>query len=885
MKLINALLIRCYPPAFRERFGAELRVVFEAEWREARNRGPAALARFILVSAADAFVNGTRERRSNRWCSPRARRDPVMTTFLADVKYGLRLMLRNPRLAMLAVGTLALGMGLSVSLYSVAHGTLVRPLPFRDEARVVMMYEHAPQKGTIKGNVAPANFLDWRARSHAFSHMGLLRPFSATVSAPGSAPMRADGRRVFGDAFAALGLDPLLGRVFNADDEREGANAVILSYRLWRQQFGADRSIVGRSITLDEVPHTVVGVLKPVLRVPGGPVGYDEIFVPWVIPPRLRQLRMSHISEAVARLKSDVTHEQAQADLAAVAEGLAREYPQSNKDETVLLVPLREALVGEVTQALVMLVGAVTLVLMIACVNVANLLLARATGRRQEMMVRAALGAGRMRLFRQLFAESLTLGVAAGLAGLVLAYWFAASLGAMLPADLAAAIDTRIEPRVAMAALGACILTAVVFGLAPAWFILRGSAGHVVREGRGGVAPPAYARRALVVVQVALAVVLLTGAGLLFRSFVRLTGVNPGFQPDHLLTLTIELPRSRYREPKEWEPFFTRLLAELRSLPGVKAAAGVSGLPLNENGGSVGYYVEGQPAPRDNEHPYVIYRLVTPGYFETIGIPWIDGRDFTTADRPATARVVIVNRTFANRYWPGQRAVGKRVAFTSTPKPDDWTTVVGVVGDTHHWSLAQDIDVQLYVPYTQEPDWYPPGQIALRTSIDPLSVAAAARERVRTIDPQIPVSDIQTMSDIVAKSVAAPRFNLTLLGMLSISALALATVGIYGLLAFSVALRTREIGVRSALGASRGAIATMILAEGLRLTAAGILVGLAIAFAATRWLDALLFEIQPYDPATFAGIPALLLVVAAVACYLPARRAARVDPLVALRSE
>ena len=860
-------------------------MVFEADWRDARRRGALASGRFLAESAADAVVNGARERRSNRWYSPRARRDAFMTTFLADVRYGLRLMTRNPRLSILAVATLALGMGLSVALYSVAHGTLVKPLPFRDEGRVVMMYEHAPQNGVIRGNVAPANFLDWRDRSHAFSHMGLLRPFSATVSGPGRDPIRADGRRVHGEAFAALGLDPLLGRVFSPDDERPGVNVVILSYRLWQQQLGADRSIVGRSIALDEVPHTVVGVLKPVLRVPGGPIGYDEIFVPWVIPPRLRQMRMSHISEAVARIRSGVTFEQAQAEIGTVADTLAREYPQSNKDETVLLVPLREALVGEVKPALVMLVGAVTLVLMIACVNVANLLLARATGRRQEMMVRAALGAGRTRLFRQLFAESLTLGVISGLTGLVIAYWFAASLGAMLPADLATAVDPRIDWRVALAALGACIVTAVAFGLAPAWFILRGGGGHVVREGRGGAAPSAHARRVLVVVQVALAVVLLTGAGLLLRSFVRLTGVESGFQADRLLTMTIELPGTRYAGPDAWEPFFTRLIADLGSLPGVESAAAVSGLPLNENGGSVGYYVEGQPVPRDNESTYVIYRLVTPGYFNTIGIPLVDGRDFTAADRPATSRVVIVNRTFANRYWPGPRASGKRVAFTTKPTANDWTTVVGVVGDTHHSSLSEAIDVQLYVPYTQEPGWYPPGQIALRTRVEPASVAAAARERVHAIDPLIPVSDVQTMDDIVRKSVAAPRFNLTLLGLLSISALVLASVGIYGLLAFSVALRTREIGVRSALGASRRAISTMILGEGLRLTAAGIVVGLAAAFAATRWLDALLFEVDRYDPATFAGIPALLLAVAAVACYVPARRAARVDPLTALRSE
>ena len=883
LRRAHALLLLAYPEPFRRRFGAELLFAFEAGWRQARSRGTAAAARFLAVSAADAVVSGLRERRSRRWYSPRAARDPVMMTLLADMQYGLRQMIRHPQVAALSVCTLALGIGLSVSLYSVAHGTLVAPLPFRDESRVVMMYEHAPQKGTIRGNVAPANFLDWRARTSSFAHLGALRPFSATVLTGSREAVRANGRRVLGEAFQALGLDPSAGRLFTPDDERPGRDLVILSHRFWTRHFGADPGLVGRSIMLDERPYTVVGVLKPVRRVPGGPVGYDDIFVPWVLTAQQRRGRMSHISEAVARVRDGVSMEQAQADIARVAATLAVEYPQSNQNETVLLVPLREVLVGDVRPALVVLVGAVTLVLLIACVNVANLLLARATARRQEMTVRAALGAGRGRLVRQLLAESLVLASAAGALGVVLARWFVGWLRVILPADLAAAIDTQLDGRVTLAAIAACLVTAVLAGLAPAWFVLAREASSVVRDGRGGRQPSALARRTLVAVQVALAVVLLAGAGLLMRSLARLTSVDPGIEPAHVLTMSLELPQSRYAGPKQWQPFFDQLLADLRALPGVTHAGGIGGLPFNENGGSIGFHVEGRATAGPNEATYVIYRLVTPGLFEALGIPLIEGRDLTPGDGIGGARVAVVNQTLAHRYWPGQSAVGKRVAFRANARPEDWVTVVGVVGDTHHWSLAEAIDIQLYAPYTQDGDWLAPGQLALRTSGDPMQLAAAARGRVHAIDPLVPISDVQTMEELMGRSVAAPRFHLMLLSLLSASALVLATIGIYGLLAFSVASRTREIGVRSALGASQGLIARMVLREGLALTLAGVGLGLLVAFMATRSLETLLFEIEPHDPVTFAGIAVLLVAVAGVACYLPARRAARIDPLTALR--
>jgi putative ABC transport system permease protein len=880
-----ALLLWCYPPAFRRRFGAELIVVLDHGWEASRGHGPLAAWRFLAASTVDALANGLQERRNNRWYSPRASRDPLMTTFLADMKFGVRLLRRNPQLAVLAVATLALGIGLSVSLYSVAHATLVSPLPFRDESRVVMMYEHAPQKGNIRGNVAPANFLDWRERTSSFEAMGALNPVTTTVMSGSGEAVRANGRRVLGDAFPALGLEPLLGRVFTSRDERPGNDVVLLSHHFWQHYFAGDPAIVGRTITVDERPHTVVGVLKPVLRVPGGPVGFDDLFIPWVLMDWQRRSRGSHISEAVARIRDGVTFEQAQADVARVAAALAQEFPQWNEGETVLLVPLREVLVGDVRPALVVLVGAVTMVLLIACVNVANLLLARATARRQEMSVRAALGAARGRLVRQLLAESLVLALAAAAAGVVAAYWIVGWIRALLPEDLAAAIDVTLDWRIASLALAACVATAVLAGLAPAWVVVVRDASGAVRDGRNGRQPSAVIRRVLVTLQVALAVVLLVGAGLLTRSLLRLTNVDAGLRPHNVLTLSLELPRTRYEGPRQWQPFYERLLSELRALPGVVNAGGIGGLPFTENGGSAGFVVEGQMPTNPNEHTYVIYRLVTTGLFDTLGIPLREGRDFSSADGINSARVAIVNETLARRYWPNGSAVGKRVSLGRNPRPQDWITIVGVVGDTHHWSLAEPIDIQMYVPYTQEPNWLTPGQIAVRSAGDPMRLAAAARERVRAIDPLVPISSVETMDEIMRRSVAAPRFNLTLVGLLSVSALALATIGIYGLLAFSVSLRIREIGVRTALGASSGAIGRMVLSEGLRLTLGGILAGLLTALALTRWLDPMLFQVQSDDPVTFAGIALLLLAVSVIACCIPARRAAHIDPLTALRTE
>ena len=803
-----------------------------------------------------------------------------MTRSFADLKFAVRMLTRHRAPAILGVSTLGLGIGLAVGLFSVVYDALLRPLPYRDESRVVMLWEFAPSKDLIKGVGTPANFLDWRGRSRAFSHVGALAAAPATLTTDRD-PVRVKGRRVTAEVFGALGVDPLLGRLFSADDERPGHSVAILSYRTWQQHFGGDPALIGRSIAINDVQRTIVGVLEPDFRLPKGE---DEVFIPWVMNASERAARKSHYATVVARIREGVSFEQAQADIASVAAQLAAEFPDANAGETVRLEPIRGAIVGDLRPALLTLAGAVTLVLLIACVNVANLLLTQAIARRQEMTIRMALGAGRWRLIQQLTTESLLMLSIAAALGLGLAVICVRVLAGILPAALDRTVSLRLDPLATAVALALSVGTGLVFSLAPALFVLGRGSALAAQTSRSTVSrSAARLRNALVTVQVALAIILLSGAGLLMRSFVQLMTVEVGFQPDHLLTFKMELPRGRYRGPEQWAPFFDRLLDDVRAIPGVRDAAGIGGLPVSTPGYSNAIFIEGRPLPAANDSTYAIYRLVTPGYFRTLGIPVLDGRDFSADDRAGGVRVGAINQTMASRMWPGERAIGKRLTFASAPKPEDWITIVAVVGDTHHARLSEPIDIQLYAPYTQDPFWFPPTDIAIRTAGSPTAIVPIVRQRLKEIDPRIPISDVQSMDALIGRSVSEPRFHLVLLAVLSVSALSLSMIGLYGLLAYSVALRTREIGVRSALGATRGTIARMVLTQGLRLTSIGVVLGLAGAFAATRVLGSLLFQVGPHDPATFAAITLTLLLVASAACYVPARRASRVDPVQALR--
>ncbi len=876
------LLLRCYPEPFRRRFGAELRFAFRAEWQKASARGFRAALALLAGSVADVIVNGIRERRSNRWYSYRARRDSVMQTLWTDVKYGVRLLVRDPGFGLVAIATLGLGIGLSAAILSVAYDVLLRPLPYNDETRVVTLVEFAPSKDILHGSDTPANFIDWRAQASSFSHMGALAPYSATI-VEGSEAVRVDGRRVTPDVLLVLGIQPLLGRVFSPEDDRVGNGLVLLSHRVWRSQFGADPGIVGRSILVNEKRRSVIGVLRPEFRLPEGD---DAIFVPMAFSQFERQARKSHFVTVIARLKDGVTLDQASTDMMTIAAGLAAAYPDANKGQSVLVEPIRDTMVGDARTGLLVLAGAVMLVLLIACVNVSSLLLVRATRRHQEIAVRTALGAGRWRLVRQLLAESALLATIAGAAGVVVAWWTLLALRTLVPDGLTRGAQLEINPAFLCAAAAVGAGTALVFGLAPALHAAQRTTSLTVREGRATASrATTIARQALVAAQIALAVVLLAGTGLLMRSFWRLTAVDPGFSTGHLLTLRMELPRARYEGPAQWAPLLDRIVDELEAIPGVTSVAGISWLPLSTSGNSNAVFVEGRPLPGPNENTYAIYRLVTPGYFKTMHIPVVAGREFSRDDRAGGLRVGVVNRTMAERLWPGESAVGKRLSFSRSPGPGDSITVVGVAGDTHFDALDAPNDLELYAPGTQDPYWFPPSDLAIRTSVAPTAVAAAVRERLHAIDPMIPVSGVQTMESLVAATVSQPRFQVLVVGTLGGTALVLATIGIYGLLAFSVAVREREFGVRAALGATPLALVRMVVLDGMRLAGAGIVVGIALAVVAVRSLRTLLFQVDPADTPTFVAMTALLLVVSLAACYLPARRAARLDPLLAIRSD
>jgi putative ABC transport system permease protein len=485
---------------------------------------------------------------------------------------------------------------------------------------------------------------------------------------------------------------------------------------------------------------------------------------------------------------------------------------------------------------------------------------------------------------RQLAAETLLLALVGGALGLVGAIVVLRLASVLLPPDLRTNLDTSVDLRVLSTALGACVATATFVGLIPAFGVWsRASTSSGSRTTTD--VTTARVRHALVVVEVALAVVLLAGAGLVMRSFMRLTSVELGFRSDHLLTFRTDLPRTRFSGPEQWKPLFDRLIPELESIPGVTGASAVTALPLNMGGGSNAIFIEGRPAPGPNENTYAIYRLVTPKYFDTVGIRIVEGRDFDSRDGIGTQRVGAVNETLAARMWPGERAVGKRLTFSPRPAPNDWITIVAVVGDTHHASLAEPVDIQLYAPYTQEPNWMAPSEFALRTSVAPMSIANIVRDRMRSVDARLPIEDLQPMDAVVAISVATPRFNLALLGGLAGSALLLAAIGVYGLLAFSVAVRSKELGVRVALGATRRDLLRMVIGDGLRLVSIGLGGGMLAAFIVTRWIRALLFEVEPSDPATFIAVAILLVSITILACYLPARRAAGTDPIAALRAE
>ncbi|HLL74218.1 MAG TPA: ABC transporter permease [Pyrinomonadaceae bacterium] len=802
-----------------------------------------------------------------------------MNSLLLDLRYGLRVLLRRPGFAFVTILTLALGVGANTAIFSVVNGALLRPLPYRDAERVMTLWQNDIKAGKERDDASPANFIDWRERAESFEEMAALEPFGHNLTGQGEPEAFRSWLATEG-FFRVMGADALHGRTFLPEEHAPGAPpAVVLGHGLWQRRFGGDPGVVGRPLLLNGRPHTVVGVMPPEFDFPAGG---GELWAARALTERERQNRGSSYWQVVGRLKPGATVEQARAEMESVAAQLAQEYPQTNGAIRATVVPLREQLIGHIRPALLVLLAAVGAVLLIACANVANLLLARGTERRREFAVRNALGAARSRLVRQLLTESFVIALAGGVGGVLLSRWLVDVMLAFAPEGLLGTAKLGLDWRVLSFALGATALTAVLFGLLPALQSSRPDlAGALKETQRTAAGGPAGLRNALVVAEIAMALVLLVGAGLLVRSFVGLLRVDPGFAADKIAALEVHV-WGKYRTPEQRRNFFGEAIERLGALPGVEGAGAVSSLPFVAMDSNTPFDIEGRPAPPAGEGPSAYAITATTDYFRAMNIPLREGRFFAPTDREDTTPVVVINETMARRHWPGESPLGRKI---TSGEGEERTTyeIVGVVGDVRHDGLDSEPRPEFFATHAQDSS----GSMifVVRTKGDPQSLLQAAKKEVWAVNKDIPFSRAVTMNQLVAKSLGERRFTLLLFGSFAALSLLLAAVGIYGLVSFTTGQRTHEIGIRVALGAGRADIVRMILKQGLWLVLAGVGAGLAAAFALTRFLGGMLYGVSATDPVTFS-LPALLLcLVALAACYLPARRATKVDPMEALRYE
>ena len=800
----------------------------------------------------------------------------MMDTFLKDLRYSIRQLLKKPGFAATAVLTLALGIGANTAIFGVVNSVLLRALPFKDPERIAMVWETIPMIGLVENTPAPANFLRWREESKSFESLAALAP-SFTNLTGGGEPEKIDSLRATAEVFPLLGVEPLLGRWFLPEEDRPGNNRVaVISHGLWQRRFGADREMVGKSITLNDSPYTVVGVMPAHFSIP---VANSELWIPMAFGPNAAKETSRNLF-AVGRLKSGVTHEQAQAELTAMAEDWQEQDTQTTFRFGINIVPIQEHITGTIRLALLVLLAATGFVILIACANVANLLLARAAARQKEIAVRIALGAGRWRLARQLLTESLLLSFLGGAVGLLVAVWSVSLLSSAMPENLAQAKAANIDARVLGFAFMMSLITGIIFGLAPALQSTRPNLNEILKE--GGRDSSAVARRwtrsALVIVEVSLAMVLLVGAGLLMKSFLRLSDIDMGFRAENLLTMQVQLASARYRDQAKRTAFFDQLLERARALPGVESAAVISGVPVSWTGGGATFQIEGRAEP-DNTTPISNYRIISPDYFHAMGIPPISGRYFTEQDTENSEPVAIISQSLARASWPDENPLGRRLVWGAG---GPMLTIVGVVRDVR-LVAANEVKPHVYMPYTQ--NRIAPYELVIRSKGDLTGLAAAVRNEVWAIDKDQPVSKIRTMEQILSDSIARHRFNTILLAVFAALAMAIAAIGIYGVMSYTVTQSTREIGIRMALGAKRADIVRMVVGQGLGLTSIGVVAGLASSFALMRLLESLLYGVSATDVTTFAAVTVLLIAVSALACFIPARRATRVDPIVALRYE
>jgi len=811
-----------------------------------------------------------------------------MFSLAQNFRFALRRLRKNPGFTVVAVLTLALGIGANSAMFSIVNAVLLRPLPYRDPQRLMLLAERWPQFPRL--SLSYLNYKDWRDQSHSFEAIGAVRNNVMTMTG-GTEAERLPTQNVTANLFDLLGIKPELGRTFSDAEDKPGAPPVaVISHSLWERRFSSSPSVLSQTITLDNQNYSIIGVMPPRFEILQQVADVMLPFEPWA--RTLPDDRSWHPGILpIARLKPGVSLEQARSEIAVIAKRLEEQYPETNTNVTSLVDPMLEQIVQNVHTALWVLIGAVGVVLLIACANVANLLLVRATGRRREMAVCIALGARPFDIVRQLLAESILVALAGGAFGLALA-WAAVPLlvrlaGNSLPRSNSVSIDLGVLGFTALIAFVAGIL----FGLAPARHTWRIDLRETLNEtNRGGsVRAVLRTRAALVVSEIALAMLLLVGAGLLFKSFERLSRISPGFSTDHILVANIVRSPTAYSDRNVRLGFFDRLFEQISALPGVRSVGAASFLPVTGAGPALHFNIQGRPPRSPQEYTIASYRAVSSGYLKALELPLVAGRWIEDRDREGASAIVVINSSFARTYFPNQSPLGQHLQVGAMPNPDPrvpWMEIVGIVADVKQ-SLASESSSEMYVPFRQADLVLPVLTMSLvvRTAGDPLAQTNSIRSVVHNIDPNQPVTAIRSMDENVAQSVSAPRFRTVLLSVFAGIALVLAAVGIFGVMAYSVAQRTRELGLRIALGASRGRVLQLVLAHGVRLTLVGVGIGLVATFLLTRYVSSLLFNVPPYDPMTLVGVVAALIVISLCACYLPARRATLVDPIVALRDE
>ncbi|HWS87821.1 MAG TPA: ABC transporter permease [Pyrinomonadaceae bacterium] len=801
-----------------------------------------------------------------------------MRILLQDMRYAVRRLLKSPGFAAVAVGALALGIGANTAIFSVVNSVLLRPLPYPAPEQLVQLWEARPRQNMPRVEIAPHEFLAWAEQSQSFQRIAATDVAQYNLTGRGE-PERVTGALLSAGYLPLLGVTPVQGRAFLEEEDRPGANdVVVLSNELWQTRFNSDPSIAGQTLNLDGVACTIVGVLPRDFRLPQN----AALARPIAFNAEDRARPGSHFLNVFGRLKEGVTVAQAEAEMATVAARVEQSLGGTNVGHQVVVVPLHEQIVGGSRTALLVLLGAVALVLLIACANVANLLLARAAARRREVAVRAALGASRWRIVRQLLAESLLLSAAGGALGLLLAVWGVELLVRLDPTGVERAGEVTLDWRVLAFTLGLSLLTGLLFGLAPALQASKADFVEALKEGgrTGQGLARSRLRSGLVVGEVALTLVLLVGAGLLLKSFSRLLAVDPGLDPRNVLTMDVALPPAKYDEPQRVTAFYERLLQEAAALPGVEAAGAVSVLPLAGDDNSNFVQIEGRAPLPAGQALRAGRRNVSADYFRALGIALKRGRGFAASDARDAQPVLVINEAMARTFFQGEEPVGKRIR---TGDRSPWVEIVGVVGDVRHRGLDVDTRPEMFFPQTQTPSRRM--TLVVRAAGDPHALAAPLRERVRSIDQDQPVGNVRTMEEWVSESVASQRFTAALLGVFAAAAAGLAALGLYGVVSYSVAQRTHEIGLRVALGAQPRDVLRLVIGQGMALTLVGVAVGVAAALALTRVISGLLFGVGATDPGVFVAVPLLLAAVALLACYLPARRATKVDPMVALRYE